>query len=203
MKPLKLAVGCPYSAVQPQYAAHPSHTLTHSLREGDTALFMTDAHGNYLALSVDGRTYYLNHSCIASFSQDLNSKGRMMESQDTWGFPITSSASPPHTLTHRQQHPTEVQHFNFRRYTIHWVTSAACETSILQVAATPSLGLLGDIMTGCQRQYGGMHVNSPMFLVVHPEQCWLCVMLCSVDLVYLTSIVMTGLVQFITTIGCS
>ena len=39
-------------------------------------LFMTDAHGNYLALSVDGKTYYLNHSCVSSFSEYLSSKGK-------------------------------------------------------------------------------------------------------------------------------
>ena len=50
--------------------------LMSSLQVGDVALFMTDAHGNYLALSVDGKTYYLNHSCVSSFSQYLSSKGK-------------------------------------------------------------------------------------------------------------------------------
>ena len=48
----------------------------YSLQVGDVALFMTDAHGNYLALSVDGKTYYLNHSCVSSFSEYLSSKGK-------------------------------------------------------------------------------------------------------------------------------
>jgi len=49
-----------------------------SLQVGDVALFMTDGHGNYLALSVDGKTYYLNHSCVSSFSQYLSSKGKKL-----------------------------------------------------------------------------------------------------------------------------
>lgn len=49
----------------------------HSLRVGDLALFLTDRYKNYLALSVDGRIYYLNHSCIPTFTQDIGTKGKV------------------------------------------------------------------------------------------------------------------------------
>jgi len=35
-----------------------------SLQIGQLALFMLDEHGNYLALSVDTKTYYLTADCV-------------------------------------------------------------------------------------------------------------------------------------------
>ena len=46
-----------------------------SLLVGDLALFMRDEYKNYLAVSVDGKIYYLNNSCVPHFSQDLSEKG--------------------------------------------------------------------------------------------------------------------------------
>ena len=51
------------------------HTHTHSLHIGDLALFLSDRYHNYLALSVDGKIYYLNHSCLATFTHDISTRG--------------------------------------------------------------------------------------------------------------------------------
>ena len=36
-----------------------------SLQVGHVTLFMCDQYGNYLALSVDSKTYYLNADCVS------------------------------------------------------------------------------------------------------------------------------------------
>ena len=54
---------------------YPIAPPTHSLRVGDTALFIQDGYSNFLALTVDGRMYYLNHSSAERFRCDISSRG--------------------------------------------------------------------------------------------------------------------------------
>ena len=51
--------------------------LTCSLSIGDTALFLQDSHSNFLALTVDGRIYYLNHASAESFKSDISSRSEL------------------------------------------------------------------------------------------------------------------------------
>lgn len=52
-------------------------TLPSSLQVGDNALFISDQYGNYLALTVDEKTYYLNHTSTAQL-EDLVLKNQRL-----------------------------------------------------------------------------------------------------------------------------
>jgi hypothetical protein len=51
-----------------EYNGPSGYGLWSSLQVDDVALFCVDSFNNYLALSVDGKTYYLDQGCAARFS---------------------------------------------------------------------------------------------------------------------------------------
>ena len=54
--------------------------FTYSLQAGDYALFMTDKHGNYLAVTLDKETYYLDSKSSSTFTiyHELPSKSKLL-----------------------------------------------------------------------------------------------------------------------------
>ena len=51
-----------------------------SVHIGSVLLFMNDAYGNYIGVTVDRKLYYLNQSCVAAL-QDVAALGQWSESK--------------------------------------------------------------------------------------------------------------------------
>ena len=54
--------------------------FTYSLQVGDYALFMEDKYSNYLAVTVDGKDYYLDKKSACTFTEfhELPCKSKML-----------------------------------------------------------------------------------------------------------------------------